>query len=168
MNNDILLVGDKKTEKVLRKKTDAFDFEKFTAKEIRDLIARMRRIMRAANGIGLSANQIGLNFKMFVAETADPQGGTKFYAIFNPKIEKIGDEKKLLEEGCLSIPGTYGDVERATRITITGFDKNAKPLRIKAWGPLAHVFQHEIDHLNGILFIDKAKNTYEATPTERP
>jgi peptide deformylase len=160
MPNEIFLLGNKKEEKVLRKKAADFDFKKFNPKEIRDLVARMRRIMRAADGIGLSANQIGLDVNLFVAEIPDPDGGTKFYAVFNPAIEKIGDEKKLMEEGCLSVPGKYGDVERATRITITGLDKYGKPTRIKAWGLLAHVFQHEIDHLHGVIFIDKAKSIH--------
>ena len=156
----ILVINDKKSEKTLRRKTSAFDFSKFTKKDIAELIARMRQVMRAANGIGLSANQIGVDLNMFVAEIPDPQGGTKFYSVFNPSIEKLGDEKGFFEEGCLSVPGKYGDVERALRITIAGFDKNNRPLRIKAWGLLARVFQHEIDHLNGKLFIDRTKRVY--------
>jgi len=161
---EILLASNKKEEKILRTKTVPFDFERATAREIRDLLARMRRVMRAANGIGLSANQIGLNCSVFVAEIPDPQGGLKFYAVFNPRIEKLEGDKELMEEGCLSVPGKYGDVERNTRITITGFDKYGKALRIKAWGLLAHVFQHEIDHLNGKLFIDKAKRLHDSMP----
>ena len=86
---EIVTVAHKKDEKFLRKKTVPFDFKKFTRKEVNELIARMRRIMHAANGIGLSANQIGLEFSVFVAEVPDAQGGTKFYAVFNPKIEKM-------------------------------------------------------------------------------
>ena len=167
MHNEILIVGNKKEEKILRKKTTAFNFSKFTPKEIRDLVTRMRRIMHEADGIGLSANQIGLDLNVFVAEIPDADGGTKFYAVFNPSIEKMGDEEKLLEEGCLSVPGIYGDVPRATRVTITGFDKYGKPTRIKAWGLLAHVFQHEIDHLRGTVFIDKAKSFHENATLER-
>jgi peptide deformylase len=164
MLNEIWTIGEKKEEKFLRKKTSDFDFKKFSKKEVSDLVARMRRIMRRANGIGLSANQIGLDLKMFIAEIPDGQGGMKFYAVFNPKIEKLGDEMIVFEEGCLSIPGTWGDVERARQITISGFDKAGKPAKIKAWGLLARVFQHEMDHLNGKLFIDKAKNIHEVVP----
>ena len=97
MINDIWVIGDKKEEKFLRKKTADFDFKKFTKKEVAELVSRMRRIMRAANGIGLSANQIGLDLNMFVAEVPDvDQGGTKFYAIFNPKIEKKSGETAVL------------------------------------------------------------------------
>lgn len=164
MLNDILTVDTKKEEKFLRKKTADFDFSKFTKKEINDLIARMRRIMRKANGIGLSANQIGLDLSMFIAETTDGQGGTKFYAVFNPKLELSGEKSAVFEEGCLSVPGSWGDVERVERVVLSGFDKNGKPAKIKAWGLLARIFQHEVDHLNGKLFIDRAKAVHEARP----
>jgi peptide deformylase len=161
---EILLVQHKKEEKFLRKKTADFDFKKFTKREINDLVVRMRRVMRAANGIGLSANQIGLDYNVFVAEVPDPQGGMKFYAIFNPRIEKTGGKTLVREEGCLSIPGKYGEVERMEKITLSGFDKSGKPIKIKAWGLLAHIFQHETDHLNGMLFIDRAKKVYSNKP----
>ncbi len=166
MLNEILTNDVKKEDKFLRKKTADFDFEKFTKKEIGDLVTRMRRAMHRANGIGLSANQIGLDMRMFIAEIPDGQGGTKFYAVFNPKIEKLGDEMIVFEEGCLSIPGTWGDVERSRQITIVGQDKTGKPAKIKAWGLLARVFQHEMDHLSGKLFIDRAKNVHEVPPDE--
>jgi len=162
MIKDIWVVSDKKEEKFLRKKPADFDFKDFTKKEIAELVSRMRRIMHAANGIGLSANQIGLDLNMFVAEVPDvDNGGMKFYAIFNPKIEKKGDQIAVLEEGCLSIPGKWGYVPRAEKVTLTGLDKNGKPVKIKAWGLLAHVFQHETDHLQGKLFIDRTKKVFE-------
>ncbi|MDP2598519.1 MAG: peptide deformylase [Candidatus Liptonbacteria bacterium] len=158
MANNIITIENKKDEKFLRRKTEDFDFEKFSRKEIFELISKMRAAMRAAHGIGLSANQIGLTYKMFVAEVPAQNGGTKFYSVFNPKIEKTGTEKVPFEEGCLSVPLTYGTVERPERITVVGQDKGSKHIKIKAWGLLARVFQHEIDHLEGRLFIDKAKN----------
>ena len=142
-----------------------FDFKKFTRKEVNDLVVRMRRIMHAANGIGLSANQIGLDFAVFVAEIPDPQGGTKFYAVFNPKIEKVNKTTIAFEEGCLSVPGKWGEVTRAEEIVVSGFNKMGKPVKVKAWGLLSRIFQHEIDHLNGKLFIDKAKNVYSSEQT---
>lgn len=162
MINEVYVTSDKKEEKFLRKKTAEFNFKEFTKRDIQELVSNMKRIMRLANGIGLSANQIGLNYKVFVAEVPDAQGGMKFYAVFNPKIEKTDGEKLLMEEGCLSIPGKYGNVERWERVIVNGFDRNAKAVKIKAWGLLAHVFQHEVDHLNGVLFIDKAKEVYDS------
>lgn len=160
MPSEILIIDNRKSEKFLRKKTVDFDFKQFTKKETAELVARMRRVMREANGIGLSANQIGLDFRAFVAEVPDPQGGTKFYAIFNPKTEKASEKKASFEEGCLSVPGKWGSVERAEKIIMSGYDKNGRPFKIKAWGILARVFQHEIDHLNGKLFIDRTKKIY--------
>jgi len=158
----IVTIANKKDEKFLRSKTEPFDFKKFSKKEINNLIRTMRAAMRAAQGIGLSANQAGHTFRMFVAEVPGPQGGMKFYAVFNPKIEKTGGDNISFEEGCLSIPLTWGPVERPERVTLAGFDKTGKPLKIKAWGLLARVFQHEMDHLEGKLFIDKAKSVHKA------
>jgi peptide deformylase len=162
MTKEILLISDKKQERFLRKRPADFDFKKWKRADITALIGKMRKIMRAANGVGLSANQIGLDLRMFVAEVPDPQGGTKFYAVFNPKIEKVSKEKIVFEEGCLSIPGKWGDVERPEKIVVSGSDRNGKPVKIKTWGFLARVFQHEIDHLDGGLFIDRTKYVYEA------
>ena len=160
----IITIKNKKDEKFLRHKTEEFDFNKFSKREISELIAKMRKTMRGAQGIGLSANQIGLNFKLFAAEISDERRkSAKFYAVFNPKIEKSDNEKAISSEGCLSVPLTYGEVERPERVILSGYDKNARPIKIKAWGLLARVFQHEVDHLNGILFVDKAKNVRTIT-----
>jgi peptide deformylase len=121
--------------------------------------------MHVANGIGLSANQIGLEFSVFVAEVPDAQGGTKFYAVFNPKIEKMDKTTITFEEGCLSVPGKWGEVTRAEQIVVSGYNKMGKPVKVKAWGLLSRIFQHEIDHLNGKLFIDKAKKIYTSEQT---
>jgi peptide deformylase len=160
---EILTVENKKNEKFLRRATAEFDFSKHHQKEIRALMATMRKIMKAANGIGLSANQIGLNIKFFTAQVEN-----KFYAVFNPEIEKKSEEVVKMEEGCLSVPNVYGIVERPEKITLRGYDASGKKIKIKAWGLLARVFQHEVDHLNGILFIDKdkSKNVYAGEKSE--
>lgn len=157
---EMFLISNKKQEKFLRKRPADFDFSQFTKKEIQDLVMHMKRIMRAANGVGLSANQIGLDLNMFVAEVPDAEGSLKFYTIFNPVIERSSEEKSVIEEGCLSIPGVFGDVPRAARIAIKAQDKNGRAIKIKAWGFLARVFQHEIDHLNGHVFTDHTKKLY--------
>lgn len=155
---EIVTVASKKNEKFLRQKTEPFVFGRMTPREINKLVRKMRLTMKNANGIGLSANQIGLNLRMFVAQVPDQHGLTKFYSIFNPEIEKSSKEISALEEGCLSVPNYFGAVERPEKITLTGQDKNGKKIKIKAWGLLARVFQHETDHLNGVLFIDKARS----------
>ena len=179
----ILTINNKKEEKFLRQKTADFDVSLLRnpskKKEIQEIIKRMRETMTAAIGIGLSANQIGLNLRLFVAQIPEnrqfqevrppeinPQylGGRtskKFYAIFNPEIIKFSEKKTIMEEGCLSAPGIYGSVERPEKITLAGYDKNGKKIKIKAFGLLARVFQHETDHLNGVLFIDKCKKIYK-------
>lgn len=153
----IYTTNDKTQEKFLRKKTREFDFEKRGKKEIDALIREMRAAMHDANGIGLSANQIGSQESVFVAEVPSGGKGTKFYAIFNPKLEESGDEKVVSEEGCLSIPGKYGVIARSHKVVLVGQDARGKKIKIKAWGLLARVFQHEADHLNGKLFVDRIK-----------
>ncbi|TSC96645.1 MAG: peptide deformylase [Parcubacteria group bacterium Athens0714_26] len=148
----IFTINDKKEEKFLRRKTSSFNFAKHKKQDIKDLIIKMRNIMKKASGIGLSANQIGLDSRFFIAKVEN-----KFYTVFNPEIAKESKETATEDEGCLSVPDLFGPVERAEKITLTGSDANNKKIKIKAWGLLSRVFQHEIDHLNGKLFIDKAK-----------
>lgn len=165
----IVTIANKKDEKFLRTPTRHFDFSSFGGsagggkkhkkEEIRELIKTMRRMMREADGIGLSANQIGLDIKVFVAKVEN-----KFYAVFNPELVQQSKELVLLDEGCLSVPGVYGMVERPEKVTLKGWDQNGKTVKIKAWGLLARVFQHEIDHLDGGLFIDKAKTVERVPP----
>ncbi len=155
----IWVIENKQEAKILRKRMASFDFSKHSPKEIRALLARMRQAMKDANGVGLSANQIGLDMHVFVALVDG-----KFYAVFNSKITKTSREISTVEEGCLSVPEVFGDVTRPEKVTLEGYDKNDKKLKIKAWGLLARVFQHESDHLNGTVFIDKATglHKYEA------
>ncbi len=148
----ILTIKNKEEEKFLRRKTKPFDFADFSKKEIGDLIKGMRSIMKESDGIGLAANQIGFDFSMFVGEVDG-----KFYAVFNPGIIKTSKGFEMLEEGCLSVPGDFGEVSRSDKITLIGQDRNGKKIKIKAWGLLARMFQHEVDHLNGKLFLDKVK-----------
>lgn len=155
-------LADKKEEKLLRHKAVPFDFNSMAKKDIQAMVVKMRTMMREANGVGLAANQVGLPFHFFVAEVPDEKtGGRKFYAIFNSKLERNGKETSKVEEGCLSVPLVYGEVERPSKVTLTGQDKNGRSVKIKAWGLLARVFQHEVDHLNGVVFIDRAKQVYE-------
>ncbi|MBI2013725.1 MAG: peptide deformylase [Candidatus Colwellbacteria bacterium] len=151
INTKILNARDKKDAKFLRKKTAKFDFKKHTKSEITKLVSQMKAIMLSANGQGLAANQIGLNSSVFVAQVDG-----KFYAVFNPTITKATEEKDTWQgEGCLSLPGVTAPTYSPAKLTLEGQDKNGKKLKIKAWGMLALTFQHEVDHLNGKLFIDR-------------
>ena len=145
----ILKVNNKKDNKFLRKKTAAFDFGSMTKAELRTLIAEMKKTMHDAEGVGLSANQVGIDASFFVAEFEN-----KFYAIFNPEIIKFSKETDVLEQGCLSVPDKRVEVTRPFEVVLKGFDKNEKRLKIRAWGFLAQVFQHEVDHLNSVLITD--------------
>jgi peptide deformylase len=120
--------------------------------DIRALAADMVETMHAANGVGLAANQIGIALRLI---TIDVGGGREENAIalINPEIIEVADEE-VAEEGCLSVPGFYEPVKRALRVTVrgTGLDGSEKTLRCS--GLAARAFQHEIDHLEGVLFID--------------
>ncbi len=163
----IFVERNKKEEAFLRKKVPAINLAKETKNSLRDLVRVMRKEMKSANGIGLSANQIGVSKRLFIAEVPDEQGRLKFYAFVNPEIKKIAGDKALLEEGCLSVPEKYGLVERSYRVTLEALTLEGKKVKVKAWGILAHVFQHEVDHLNGKLFIDKAKEVFKAEKAEK-
>ena len=114
------------------------------------LIDDMFETMRAANGVGLAAPQIAQSIRLFVAEYEDRK-----VAMFNPTIVKAEGEE-LGTEGCLSIPGYVGEnIRRATKITVKGQDVHGKSIKVVAEGWFARILQHEIDHLDGILFIDR-------------
>ena len=148
--NEILKLENKSQATFLRKKTQKFDFGRYSKEEVSSLVSRMRKIMEEANGIGLAANQIGLSERVFVAKWDD-----KFYAVFNPKLSKPSREKEEIEEGCLSIPGKYGTVKRPASIFLAGENSSGKKIKIKAWDMLARIFQHEVDHLDGKLYVDR-------------
>jgi peptide deformylase len=118
--------------------------------EIRELISRMYVIMHESNGVGLAANQIGVPLRLFTYDIGEGP-----HAIINGKISKKQGKQKEIE-GCLSIPGLQGEVERANTVTITGIDENGEKVKLTGEGLLARVFQHETDHLDGTLFIDRA------------
>jgi len=124
-------------------------------KNIKQIIKQMKEIMVKESGIGLSANQIGIDLAIFIAKPKD-----KFYVFINPEIiETKGEELK--EEGCLSIANKYGIVKRAKEVKIKYQTLSRKEKTMKAKGLLAHIIQHEYDHLKGILFIDKAVEIYD-------
>lgn len=116
--------------------------------ELRRLIDDMFETMYAANGIGLAAPQIGRTERLSVIDVDDTP-----FVIINPEIVRA-EGKQRSEEGCLSIPEVYGEVERAERVVVQALDRDGKPFEIEATGLLSTCLQHEIDHLHGRLFID--------------
>lgn len=119
--------------------------------EIPELAARMAKIMRESNGCGLAAPQVGILHRLFVYDVGD---GVR--TVVNPKITRAKGEQ-VGEEGCLSIPGLRGDVPRAFGVVVKGRDEFGNPIKIHAEEFEARVLQHEIDHLDGILFIDEGR-----------
>jgi peptide deformylase len=114
------------------------------------LAEEMLTTMREHEGVGLAANQVGRLRRILVAATEDEE-----YVIVNPQIEEAAQDTEKAVEGCLSIPDIQVEVERPTAITLSGQDATGSPLRIEASGLLARIFQHELDHLNGVLILDR-------------
>ncbi len=119
--------------------------------ETRKLIDHMISTMRAARGLGLAAPQVGVSSRILVYDAGDG-----LQVLINPKIMGMKGEQLDPPEGCLSIPGLTGQVKRGQELRVKGFDARLRPVSIRAKGLEARVLQHEIDHLDGVLFIDRA------------
>lgn len=145
MVREIRLLGDA----VLREK--AAPVLEVTA-ELRTLVSDMFETMYAAEGVGLAAPQIGLGIRVVVIDPHDEQ--TAPFALFNPDVVAMGAEMEKGEEGCLSIPGIRDIVERPSTCVVEALDREGEPVVIEAEGLLARILQHEVDHLNGVLFLD--------------
>jgi peptide deformylase len=117
---------------------------------LRKLIDDMVDTVRAAPGVGLAAPQVGVPLRVVVVDYE-----SRLYVVLNPEVVRMGQETVTDEEGCLSAPHWQGPVARATALTVKGRDRDWKEVRIKAEGWLARIFQHELDHLEGVLFLDK-------------
>lgn len=137
--------------------------------DLQTLIDNMFETMRAAPGVGLAAPQIGESLRLVVVEYTedeDENAKPKKYVLVNPEIVKRSEEMITDIEGCLSLPGLAGRVERHEAVTVKAKNRFGKPLKIEAEGWLARIFQHEIDHLDGVLYIDRAEEVFEPTPEE--
>jgi len=124
--------------------------------ELDRLIEDMFETMYAAKGIGLAGPQVGVAKRVIVVDVND-EGGEKLgpFALLNPRVVEAGSEVDKHEEGCLSIPNVTGVVERPWHVVVEGLDRQGQPVTLEADGMLARCLQHEIDHLDGILFIDR-------------
>jgi peptide deformylase len=135
------------------------------------LIDDMIETMHAANGIGLAAIQVGVPERVVVVqlpedpEDEDPPGGSgELYVVINPELARKSRETEDGIEGCLSIPGWVGEVTRHCAVTVKGLDRQGRSVRVKAEGLLARVFQHEIDHCDGVLFTDRVEDPEKIWP----
>jgi peptide deformylase len=132
--------------------------------DLQALADDMVETMRLAPGVGLAAPQVGESLRLIVVEFGDDEEDIppRLYVVANPEITRTSQETQVGAEGCLSIPGVQGDVERFTAVTVRGLNRHGRPMTVKAKGWLARIFQHEIDHLDGILFVDRAQKLWQA------
>ncbi|MBI4090243.1 MAG: peptide deformylase [Candidatus Kerfeldbacteria bacterium] len=137
---------------ILRRQAAPVDLNSLKTANIESLLKDLVATMIEAQGIGLAAPQVGVSLQVAIIN-----GQTGPFAIINPRIIKRSRQTEVAEEGCLSIPGVFGLVRRPARVTVSYYDQDHQLRTRAAVGLLARVFQHEIDHLNGILFIDKVE-----------
>ncbi len=165
---------------VLRQKAAEVPLAEIASAKIKMLIGEMQTaLLSQDDGVALAAPQIGASLRLFIVSKAalalpdalKERNKTKerralkkkegYLVFINPRLTKLSREKTLLEEGCLSVRPLYGMITRSKKATITAYDENGKKFTRGASGLLAQVFQHETDHLDGILFIDKATELHE-------
>lgn len=162
-----------KENKILREKAKAVENPR--SPEIKKIVAKMAEAMfNEPDGVGIAAPQIGESLQVFLVakDFLDPMASVKsksdkrkkdFMVFMNPSVKKFSQKKANDIEGCLSVRGVYGEVARSEKLNIEYTDENGKKHARGASGLLARVIQHEVDHLNGVLFIDKAKNLKHIT-----
>jgi peptide deformylase len=134
----------------LRKKAKPVDLDELP--KLQQFIDEMEKTMAKKDGIGLAANQINVLKRIIIINTKDGP-----LALINPELKRKSFKKEEAEEGCLSVPGIYGQVKRHFSLVISAINKQGEEVKVKATGLFARVAQHEVDHLNGILFIDRTK-----------
>jgi len=145
-------------------------------KDLQTLIDDMIDTMREAPGVGLAAPQVGIPERLIVIEYADqPEEDDgeehkkvkpKLYVMINPEIVKTSEETVMGVEGCLSVPALIGEVERFEEVQVKGLNRHGQPMKIKAKGWLARIFQHEVDHINGVIFTQRAKRVWKPETEE--
>ncbi len=163
-----------RSEAILRQKAKPVPHAEICSAKIMKIIADMSEAMSLQkDGIAIAAPQIGVSLRIFVVSGSLLKKADKNYTgeesnmvFINPEILKLSKDKKELEEGCLSVRWLYGKVKRSTRVTIRAYNENGEKNERGASGLLAQIFQHEHDHLEGILFTDKADQVWEMSPEE--
>ena len=145
-----------------RKATKVKTFDKALEKLVEDMVDTLY----STTGVGLAAPQIGVGEKVIIVEYGEEDEEPVLYAVVNPEIVEASEEMVKGIEGCLSVPDLIGEVDRHERITVKGQDVRGKPLKIKAEGWLARIFQHEIDHLDGILYTQRAGRVWRPGENE--
>lgn len=161
---------------VLRKVAKPVPKNDIGSKKIAGIIRTMKAALRRENdGVALAAPQIGKSLRIFIVsgktlaqlynkEASEASEDLEDLVFINPELIKLSKKKKSMEEGCLSLRWLYGRVERSEKASIRALDEKGKPFAMGASGLLSQIFQHEMDHLNGILFIDKAREVENIPP----
>lgn len=167
-----MVIVVQKEDPVLRKKAEEVPISDVKSPKIKAILANMSKALQEQeDGVAIAAPQIGESLRIFVIAgrvwnilKKDPK--TKFpdQVYINPKILKRSKDKKNMEEGCLSVRWLYGKIKRSSRVSIGAYDENGNYFERGASGLFAQIFQHETDHLNGVLFIDTAKELKEVLP----
>ncbi len=170
--------------KVLREIAKEVPISEITKPKIQKLLADMKKALHSQDdGVAIAAPQINVSLRIFIAsgrifdeDFIRGQAPTLIenknkishpdLVFINPIFKKISKDKKLLSEGCLSVRPLYGKVRRATKATVEAYNEQGEVFTLEGSGLLAHIFQHETDHLDGILFIDKARDIHESTSEE--
>lgn len=167
-----------KESPVLREISQSIPVDKISSPKIQKILMEMKKVLASQDdGVALAAPQIGYPLRIFVVSrkvnvitrNLDDSEIQKFQdtVYINPVLKKISKEKKVMEEGCLSVRFLYGKVKRGEKATVQAYDEKGKKFERGGTGLLAQIYQHEIDHLDGILFIDKAKFVEEILPTKK-
>lgn len=161
-----------KESPVLREVATGVPIETIASPKIQKVLTEMKEALASQDdGVAIAAPQIGHPLRIFIVSRkvhsmmkGEKEASTQDLVFINPVIKKLSKEKKFVEEGCLSVRYLYGKVKRAARATVEAYDENGKKFSRGGSGLLAQIFQHEIDHLDGVLFIDKAKDIEEIIP----
>lgn len=131
--------------------------------EVRQLVRQMLQTMYSSDGIGLAAPQVAINKQLIVIDCEPDNGANPPLVLINPTITGYSQDLCNVQEGCLSIPGVYLDVTRPKSIEVSFKDEYGKPRKLTASGLLARAIQHEMDHLSGVLFVDRVENSIALT-----
>ncbi len=168
--------------KILHEITKPVPIDEIKSEKIQNILTDMKEALDSQDdGVAIAAPQIGVPLRIFVVskrafaiqdeeaenKEEDSEDLNNDLVFINPEIVKLSKKKQFLEEGCLSVRWLYGDVKRSTNATVRAYDENGEQFTRGAGGLLAQIFQHETDHLNGILFIDKAKDIEEILPSSK-
>lgn len=156
-------------EPILHRESAPVDPSLITSREMQKFIKDMVETMYVKEGVGLAAIQIGKSIQLCtIVKQFNALNPHEDLCLINPVWTKVTRHKTWDEEGCLSVPGLYGKIQRYTKIKVTALDKKGQPIEFTAENFFARIIQHEVDHLNGHLYIEKAKDIHRAEHAQRP